>query len=116
LPYPLLCDPKQTLIGAIGLKKEGNKTTRGVFVVDKNGKVLAAEPGGPAPTVEAVKAVVAKMGGDANADGLEKAEETAAEEKGEKANNKRVADVAAEVADEAQAAKLDRSKASTPVV
>ncbi|KAH6652928.1 thioredoxin-like protein, partial [Truncatella angustata] len=40
LPYPLLCDPSSTLIGAIGLKKAPNNTTRGVFVVDKTGKVL----------------------------------------------------------------------------
>ncbi|KAK5171465.1 thioredoxin peroxidase dot5 [Saxophila tyrrhenica] len=115
LPYPLLCDPEQTLIGAIGLKKEGNKTTRGVFVVDKQGKVLASEPGGPAPTVEVVKQVVAKMGGSSDADGLGKAEERAKGE-GEKAGDKRSAEVAADVADEADKARLDRSKASTPVV
>ena len=57
LPYPLLCDPGATLIAAIGLKKAG-KTQRGVFVVDKQGKVLLAEPGGPAATVEAVKKLV----------------------------------------------------------
>lgn len=63
LPYPLLCDPSQTLIGAIGLKKAGAGTTRGVFVVDKSGKVLASEAGGPAATVEIVKKLVG--GGDA---------------------------------------------------
>jgi hypothetical protein len=42
------------LISAIGLKKAPKGTTRGVFVVDKEGKVLAAEPGGPAATVEVV--------------------------------------------------------------
>ncbi|KAK3702029.1 thioredoxin peroxidase dot5 [Vermiconidia calcicola] len=101
LPYPLLCDPKATLIEAIGMKKEGNKTTRGIFVVDKSGKVLAAEPGGPAATVDAVKAVVAKMGGDSDAKGIAKAE------------NKLIADVAGEVADTAEA--MDRSKTGTPV-
>jgi peroxiredoxin Q/BCP len=106
LPYPLLCDPKQTLIGAIGLKKEGNKTTRGVFVVDKTGKVLAAEPGGPAATVDVVKAIVAEMGGDAGDEGIEKAEDRAGIE------NKRISEVAAEVADSAQG--LDRSKTGTP--
>ena len=45
LPYPLLCDPALTLITAIGMKKAPKGTTRGVFVVDKEGKVLAAEPG-----------------------------------------------------------------------
>ena len=58
LQYPLLCDPASTLIGAIGLKKVGNKTQRGVFVVDKQGKVLLAEAGGPAATVDAVKKLV----------------------------------------------------------
>ncbi len=100
LPYALLCDPKQTLIDAIGMKKAGNKTTRGVFVVDKTGKVLAAEAGGPAPTVEVVKEIVAKMGG-AQGDGVQKAED------------KLVAETAAEVAD--SAAGLDRSKGATPL-
>ncbi|KAM0285605.1 hypothetical protein ACHAQH_001311 [Verticillium albo-atrum] len=58
LPYPLLCDPQRTLIGAIGLKKAPSGTQRGVFVVDKEGKILAAEPGGPAATVEVVKKLV----------------------------------------------------------
>ncbi|KAI9163073.1 Peroxiredoxin DOT5 [Paramyrothecium foliicola] len=58
LPYPLLCDPAATLIAAIGLKKSPKGTQRGVFVVDKQGKVLLAEPGGPAATVEAVKKLV----------------------------------------------------------
>lgn len=90
------------------MQKEGNKTTRGVFVIDKSGKVLAAEPGGPAATLEAVKAVIEKLGGSSDEKGIEKAEE--------KVENKRVAAVAAEVADSAEAANLDRSKASTPVV
>jgi len=55
LPYDLLCDPKASLIAAIGLKKSPSGTVRGVFVVDKEGKVLAAEPGSPAGTVERVK-------------------------------------------------------------
>jgi len=58
LPYPLLCDPKATLISAIGLKKPPKSTQRGVFVVDKAGKVLIAEPGSPAGTVEVVTALV----------------------------------------------------------
>ncbi len=45
LPYTLLCDPSVSLIAAIGLKKAPKGTTRGVFVVDKEGKVLAAEAG-----------------------------------------------------------------------
>jgi len=58
LPYPLLCDPNQTLISAIGMKKAPKSTTRGVFVVDKSGKILAAEPGGPDATVAVVKKLV----------------------------------------------------------
>lgn len=58
LPYPLLCDPEATLIGAIGLKKEPKGTTRGVFVVDKSGKVLAAEAGSPDGTVAVVRKLV----------------------------------------------------------
>ncbi|CAK4011877.1 -TSA multi-domain [Lecanosticta acicola] len=94
LPYPLLCDPSATLIAAIGFKKAPKGTTRGVFVVDKSGKVLAAEPGGPAPTVEVVKKVVASMDGDSAADGVKRAEERAEEDK-------KVADTASEVADAA---------------
>lgn len=58
LPYPLICDTSATLISAIGLKKAPSGTTRGVFVVDKAGKVLAAEPGSPPGTVEVVKKLV----------------------------------------------------------
>lgn len=97
LPYPLLCDPSATLIAAIGMKKAPKGTTRGVFIVDKSGKVLAAEPGGPAPTVEVVKKVVASMGGDSEAAGLEDAEERA-----ENVADKKAADTADEVADSAK--------------
>ncbi|KAI8633664.1 AhpC-TSA-domain-containing protein [Xylariaceae sp. FL1651] len=62
LPYSLLCDPSASLIGAIGLKKSPKGTTRGVFVVDKTGKVLLAEPGSPAGTVNAVKKLVVAGG------------------------------------------------------
>ena len=59
LQYSLLCDPKGTLIEAIGFKKAPTSTTRGVFVINKEGKVLAAEPGGPAKTLEIVKELIA---------------------------------------------------------
>ncbi|OAK95958.1 AhpC-TSA-domain-containing protein [Phaeosphaeriaceae sp. SRC1lsM3a] len=59
LPYTLLCDPAQNLISAIGFKKAPKGTTRGVFVINKAGKVLAAEPGGPAATVEVVRKLLA---------------------------------------------------------
>ena len=68
----MLCDKAATLIAAIGLKN-GDKTQRGVFVVTKDGEVLAAEPGGPAATVEVVKGIVEQMGG-AGKDGEEKLE------------------------------------------
>lgn len=63
LPYALLCDPSATLISAIGLKKAPSGTQRGVFAVDKSGKVLLSEPGGPAATVSAVKALVESSAG-----------------------------------------------------
>lgn len=80
----MLCDKAATLIGAIGLKN-GDKTQRGVFVVTKDGRVLAAEPGGPAATVEVVKGVVAKLGGtdSKGEEKLEKAEERAADDEEE---------------------------------
>ncbi|CAF3560891.1 unnamed protein product [Fusarium graminearum] len=61
LPYPLLCDPKATLIGAIGLKKAPKGTTRGVFVISKEGKVLVAEAGSPQGTMDRVKALVEEL-------------------------------------------------------
>ncbi|KAF2467034.1 AhpC-TSA-domain-containing protein [Lindgomyces ingoldianus] len=63
LPYPLLCDPSQTLISAIGLKKAPKGITRGVFVIDKAGKVLVAEAGSPDGTVAVVKKIVASSEG-----------------------------------------------------
>ncbi|OTB09125.1 hypothetical protein M426DRAFT_7147 [Hypoxylon sp. CI-4A] len=80
LPYPLLCDPSATLIEAIGLKKTPKGTTRGVFAVDKTGKVLLAEPGGPAATVDAVKKLVAESEGDAEEKEDEKDVDEPAEE------------------------------------
>ncbi|KAL4993461.1 thioredoxin-like protein [Aspergillus recurvatus] len=61
LPYPLLCDTASTLIGAVGFKKSPRGTTRGVFVIDKAGKVLLIQPGGPDATVEAVRQLVLSM-------------------------------------------------------
>ena len=59
LSYPLLCNPSATLIGAIGFKKAPKGTTRGVFAVDKKGKVLLCQAGGPDATVDAVQKLVA---------------------------------------------------------
>ncbi|KAJ4133470.1 thioredoxin peroxidase dot5 [Fusarium equiseti] len=61
LPYPLLCDPKATLISAIGLKKAPKGTTRGVFVISKEGKVLVAEAGSPQGTLDRVQALVDEL-------------------------------------------------------
>lgn len=77
------------------MKKAPKGTTRGVFVIDKAGKVLAAEPGGPAATVEVVRKLV---GGTAAGSGEGKAEEDA-----------EIAKTAAEVAD--TAAKVDIKEA-----
>ncbi|TLD22486.1 putative disrupter of telomere silencing protein [Venturia nashicola] len=88
LPYDLLCNPSYTLIGAIGLQaKPAKKTSRGVFIIDKSGKVLAAETGGPEPT----KNVAQKI-----ASGLGNSEASAETKEDEKAAN-----VAADVADSA---------------
>lgn len=92
----MLCDPAQTLISAIGFKKAPKGTTRGVFVVDKAGKVLAAEPGGPAATVEVVKKLV---------DNKEAVPDKEDVEKQEHKEEKEAAQTADEVAD--SAAKVD---------
>ncbi|KAK0635918.1 thioredoxin-like protein [Bombardia bombarda] len=81
LPYPLLCDPNATLIAAIGLKKAPKGTTRGVFVVDKAGNVLAAEAGSPDGTVTVVKKIVADVGAGDRAKAA--AEEDEADEEAE---------------------------------
>ena len=60
LPYPLLCDPSAKLISAIGMKKSPKGTSRGVTVIDKTGKVLAWEQGGPQRTVDVVMAALPK--------------------------------------------------------
>lgn len=82
--------------------------------------MLAVEAGSPAGTVDVVKAIVAKMGGDREAPGLQKAGERAADaEKSEGgqatagAGDRLAAETAAEVADSAKL--LDKSKTSTPV-
>ncbi|KAF9763927.1 hypothetical protein IL306_002938 [Fusarium sp. DS 682] len=61
LPYTLLCDPKATLIEAIGLKKAPKGTTRGVFVISKEGKILVAEAGSPQGTLGRVQALVEEL-------------------------------------------------------
>lgn len=80
--------------------KSAKGTQRGVFVVDKNGKILAAEAGSPAGTVDVVKGIVEKMGG-----GEAKRVGTLAD--------RLAAETAAEVAD--VAATMDKSKPATPL-
>ncbi|KAL8857318.1 MAG: hypothetical protein Q9178_006084 [Gyalolechia marmorata] len=62
LQYTLLCDPNATLITAIGMRKAPKGIVRGVFVVSKDGRVEAMEPGGPAATVEVVRKLVQSSG------------------------------------------------------
>ncbi|KAI9678088.1 MAG: hypothetical protein M1817_006032 [Caeruleum heppii] len=118
LPYPLLCDPKADLIGAIGLKKAPKGTTRGVFVINKEGKVLAAEPGSPAGTVEVVRKLVDAGGATEDAGNVAEGEKVTAEvetnaKSEEKKEDVAAAEVAADVAD--SAAKIDGSaKDSVP--
>ena len=109
LPYPLICDQSATLIAAIGLKKSPSGTTRGVFVVDKSGKVLAAEPGSPAGTVEAVKKL---LGASATTAAPKEANGTSGVNGATKEDVAK-AEVAAQVADTAE--KLD-SKEEKPAV
>ena len=101
LPYPLLCDPSGTLISAIGFKS-GKSITRGVFVVDKSGNVLAAGPGGPQATVDMVKCLVETMGGNSNAEGILAADNMATTEGTREGEDELVADMVAEIADSAE--------------
>jgi thioredoxin-dependent peroxiredoxin len=118
LPYPLLCDPGFGLIKAIGLTKAPKGTKRGVFVVNKDGKVLAAEPGGPQATVDVVKALIesspeAKAELDTKKETEESVEPREAKEPTEpkedketkeakESEDKKIADVAGDVADTAE--------------
>jgi peroxiredoxin Q/BCP len=116
------------LISAIGLKKAPNATVRGVFVVDKSGKVLAAQSGSPAGTVDVVKKLVEGSGTSvpvagegvkaAEAEAPKPTEEPTVEAPGagvngvkgaEKRQDIEMADVAAEVADTAE--KMDSKEA-----
>jgi peroxiredoxin Q/BCP len=93
---------------------KGKSTTRGVFVVDKAGKVLAAEPGSPDGTVAVVGNLVTSIGNDSttaptapgeqNAAGQETTSDSKAKEDTEKAN------VAADVADTAKKLDNDETK------
>ncbi|PYH40515.1 thioredoxin peroxidase DOT5 [Aspergillus saccharolyticus JOP 1030-1] len=62
LPYTLLCNPSYTLIEALGFKKMPKGTKRGVFAINKQGKVLLLQTGGPDATYEAAQQIVATSG------------------------------------------------------
>ncbi|KAL8784665.1 MAG: hypothetical protein Q9213_003835 [Squamulea squamosa] len=113
LQYTLLCDPRATLISAIGMSKSPKGIVRGVFVVSKAGRIEAMEPGGPAATVEVVRKLV-KVSGVPSSENLGvEAKEAAKNESDNAETNNAIegdtdevpADVAAEVADTAE--KLD---------
>jgi thioredoxin-dependent peroxiredoxin len=112
LPYTLLCDPSATLIDAIGFKKSPKGTQRGVFVVDKAGKVLIAEAGGPQATFDAVKTLVTSGGAGekeaTNGTAVKDGTIDGAVDGG--SGDKEKADVAAEVANTAE--KIDSNEAA----
>jgi peroxiredoxin Q/BCP len=100
LPYTLLCDPKASLINALGLKKSPKGTQRGVAVIAKDGKVLAAGPGSPEKTLEIAKSAIGAK--ELKANGGAEAPATTTENE-EKSEGLKRAETAAEVADTAAA-------------
>lgn len=97
---------KGTLIKSIGLQKAPAGTQRGVFVLDKAGKVLAAEPGSPAGTLNVVKKLLEDSPRQ-DTSTSEKADENVTSE------DKKAADTAAEVADTAE--KIDSNEAKSTI-
>jgi peroxiredoxin Q/BCP len=80
--------------------KPAKKTKRGVFAVDKSGKVVVAQRGGPQATVDAVKELV---------------DTAVTSGAGASTEEKEIAQTAGDVADAARAAKLDNTpKVGTP--
>ncbi|OJI81583.1 thioredoxin peroxidase dot5 [Aspergillus tubingensis] len=61
LQYPLLCNPTATLIAALGLKKSPKGTIRGIFAIDKEGKILILQAGGPDATLDAARNLAAGL-------------------------------------------------------
>ncbi|KAA8644862.1 thioredoxin peroxidase DOT5 [Aspergillus tanneri] len=53
--------PKASTPGSLGLKKSPKGITRGVFAINKKGKVLLLQAGGPDGTVEAARQLVATL-------------------------------------------------------
>lgn len=115
LPYPLLCDPAATLIAAIGLAKSPRGTARGIFAVDRAGKVLAAQVGSPVGTVDVARKLAAELaaaadgggadGGGADDDAANRVAEKVEEGEGEKVDG----DAAAGTEDQAKV--VDAEKA-----
>ena len=95
------------MISAIGLGPKKGSTARGVFVVDKSGKVLAAEVGGPEPTVQVVKKLVTTDGGHSAAPVTTSESDSAPANGKASEEDVKQAETAAQVADSAVAAKID---------
>lgn len=109
LQYPLLCDSGASLISAIGFKKAPSGTIRGVFVLDKSGKILAAESGAPAATVAVVKKLISESPTVPAEEGeTEKEVQATNGTNGASKEDVAKADVAGEVADTAE--KLDSAE------
>ncbi|KAK0248726.1 thioredoxin peroxidase dot5 [Friedmanniomyces endolithicus] len=98
---PSTNSPNGTLVSAIGFKS-GESITRGVFVIDKSGNVLAADPGGPRATVDVVERLVETTGGNSNAEGILAADNMATTEGTREGEDELVADMVAEIADSAE--------------
>lgn len=87
------------------MTKSPKGTKRGVFVIDKTGKVVAAEGGGPQATVDVVRRIVEQKGDPGSVEKVPSKEEVEAKDK----DDREKADVADEVAD--TAAKIDEEPA-----
>ncbi|KAJ5907972.1 Alkyl hydroperoxide reductase subunit C/ Thiol specific antioxidant [Penicillium taxi] len=63
LPFDLLCDKEANLIRAMGFKRPWGPMTirRGLFVLDKRGKVLLQKPGGPDLTLEFAQRMITEI-------------------------------------------------------
>lgn len=64
LPYALICNQDGSLVNALGFGKPPNGITRGVIIIDKDGKVLASVAGAPDATVRTVYDLIESMGKD----------------------------------------------------
>ncbi|KZF25659.1 thioredoxin-like protein [Xylona heveae TC161] len=120
IPFSLLCDPKATLIGALGYKKAAGGTTRGTIVIDKNSTVLVTLAGGPGATVAAVEELVRQQAEetDTNLDGNREDEQLQAQDVADKNQENLVKDEKsglAEIADKKKEEVLGDGLRSEPV-